>query len=352
MSSATLSTSPPAATGFRLPVPAARGPLSEQVLATVTAGGPGTAVLPSAARIDPTSDLVADEDVQLTLFCLQELHYRGLEGVDDAWEWDVSAIALRRALEDAFEAHLRGRVTVPDLVATTADDVARALFGMTASSGGPSLARFVARKASLAQLREVLVHKSVYQLKEADPHTWAIPRLTGRAKAAAVEIQADEYGGGHLASMHSELFRRTLRALDLDDRYGTYVDAVPAVTLATSTFMSLAGLNRRLRGAITGHLAAFEMTSSIPSRQYADGMRRLGLGEDATGYFDEHVEADAVHEQIAGRDLAGGLVEAEPHLLGDVLFGAGACLLLDDLAAARHLAAFDAGTSSLRKVAA
>ena len=63
--------------------------------------------------------------------------------------------------------------------------------------------------------------------------------------------------------------------------------------------MTLFGLHRRLRGAIAGHLAAFEMTSSLPNRTYGDGFRRLGFGGDVTGYFDEHVEADAVHEQIA-----------------------------------------------------
>ena len=79
--------------------------------------------------------------------------------------------------------------------------------------------------------------------------------------------------------------------------------------------MSLCGLHRRLRGAIVGHLALFEMTSSIPNRRYADGLRRLGL-DDAPrrAFFDEHVEADAVHEEVAAVDLAGGLARQEPEL--------------------------------------
>jgi hypothetical protein len=191
------------------------------------------------------------------------------------------------------------------------------------------MSRFVAKEASHEQLREFLIQKSIYQLKEADPHTWAIPRLSGRAKAALVEIQADEYGGGSPARMHSALFARTMRAAGLDDTYGAYVDAAPAITLASTNMMSLFGLNRRLRGAIVGHLTAYEMTSSQPNRLYSRGFARHGYGEDATAYFDEHVEADAVHEQIAGRDLAGGLVEADPRLLEDVLFGAAAAMLVD-----------------------
>ena len=61
------------------------------------------------------------------------------------------------------------------------------------------------------------MHRSVYHLREADPHTWAIPRLAGRAKAALVEIQIDEYGGGRPERMHAELFRTTMRELGLDD---------------------------------------------------------------------------------------------------------------------------------------
>ncbi|WP_347233239.1 iron-containing redox enzyme family protein [Cryobacterium sp. MDB2-33-2] len=139
-----------------------------------------------------------------------------------------------------------------------------------------------------------------------------MPRLTGRAKAALIEIQADEYGGGRVERMYSVLFAATMRGVGLDDRYGAYVDAVPAITLASFNTMSLFGLNRRLVGALVGHLAAFEMTSAIPNRLYADGFQRLGFDDAVTEYFDEQVEADAVHEQIAGRDLAGSSPTTTP----------------------------------------
>ena len=60
----------------------------------------------------------------------------------------------------------------------------------------PSVSTFIEREASAAQVLEFLVHRSAYQLKEADPHTWALPRLHGKPKAAMVEVQADEYGNG------------------------------------------------------------------------------------------------------------------------------------------------------------
>jgi len=184
-------------------------------------------------------------------------------------------------------------------------------------------------------------------LMEADPHAWAIPRLRDRAKVALLEIEADEYGGGDAEWMHSALFARAMTALGLDPARGRYLDRLPGSTLATVNLMSFLGLHRRWRGAIVGHLAAFEMTSCVPNRRYGDGMRRLGFGPDALAYFDEHVEADAVHEAVAANDLAGSLVAAEPELEDDVLFGARALCVVEATFAERLIAAWRAGRSSL-----
>jgi hypothetical protein len=333
--------------------PRPRGPVSEQVLLIL--GRPPrdddddesftSAVIDA---VQESSGIRFDEDLQLTLFCLYELHYRGLDGVDERWEWNPGLLRARARIERAFELTLRREVTVEAGTEASADSVAAALFALTAEGTGPSLSTYIARSATRDQLREFLVHRSIYHLKEADPHTWAIPRLTGRAKAALVEVQADEYGGGRPERMHSELFAATMRGLGLDDSYGAYVDCVPAITLAAVNMMSMFGLHRRLRGAIAGHLAAFEMTSSIPNRRYGNGFRRHGFSPDVTWYFDEHVEADAVHEQIAGRDLAGGLAESEPGVLNDIFFGAAACLAMDELVATHLMASWARGETSLR----
>jgi Iron-containing redox enzyme len=333
-----------------MPLPTGRGPASAALFEVLT-GSADPAVFAAAAglAIAATEDILTDDDLQLTLFCLYELHYGGIEGVDESWEWHPALLAVRNDIETAFEGALRGVVPQPDRPEPTRSAVAARLFELTAEDDGPSLSRFFAKQATLEQLREFLVQRSIYTLKEADPHSWAIPRLTGRAKAALVEIQNDEYGEGRPGRMHSAIFAGTMRAAGLDAAYGRYVDLVPAVTLTSLNTMSLFGLHRRLRGATVGHLAAFEMTSSIPNRMYGNGFRRLGFGEDATWYFDEHVEADAVHEQVAGRDLAGGLVEASPELLDDVLFGAAACLTVDGAVARHMFDAWTAGRSSLRQ---
>jgi hypothetical protein len=325
-----------------LALPRPRGPLSDALLARLREE-PGALEVPTCLP----QDALCDEDLQLALTVCYELHYRGLPGVDERWEWEPSLLAVRRELEGWFESQLRA--ALPPRPSADARRIDVALRELAAADDGVSLSRHLERAGTLAEFREFAIHRSIYQLKEADPHAWAIPRLHGRAKAALVEIEIDEYGGGRPERMHAALFAKALRALELDDRYGAYVDAVPAITLATVNLMSMFGLHRRLRGAIVGHLAMFEMTSSVPNRRYSQGLRRLGVSDpEVLEFFDEHVEADAVHESVAAVDLAGGLLRSEAALAQDVLFGARALLHVEERWAEHLLASWEAGASSLR----
>jgi hypothetical protein len=322
-------------------LPKPRGAASDALLTALR-----TPSQPLAATAGPESD----EDLQLALYCCYELHYRGFDGVDERWEWEPSLLAFRAALERRFEAQLL------ELVGPAGDppppgDMDLVLRELAAGDQAPSLSAYIERHATLKEVAEFLVHRSAYQLKEADPHSWAIPRLWGAPKAALVEVQADEYGGGRADRIHAALFARAMEAVELDATYGAYLDRIPGVTLATVNLMSLLGLHRRRRGALVGHLAMFEMTSSIPNRRYAAGLRRLGLGEDATAFFDVHVVADAVHESIAAVDLAGGLARQDPRLGADIVWGARALLAVEGRWARHVFSAWSARASSLRAAA-
>ena len=319
-------------------LPQPRGPLTEFLFERLA--GP-VAVLPPAPRIGP--DLVADEDAVLALYVCYELHYRGFADVDDEWEWEPSLLELRRTLEDRFLANLR------DLAGPIVDggDIEDRLVDLLASGSGPSLSDYMATDSTLDQLLEFHVHRSAYQLKEADAHTWALPRLSGAAKAALVEIQADEYGEGVEKDMHAELFALCMRELGLDDTYGVYLDAIPAITLATVNCAMFFGLHRRWRGALVGHLAVFEMTSVEPMGRYSVALRRHGYGPWARLFYDTHVVADAHHQTLAARDLAGGLLRAEPQLFRDVMFGAQALSAIEGRFTRHLLDSWSQGRSSL-----
>lgn len=328
---------PAAATGPLLPQP--RGDLSAAVV-TALRRPPGPVAWPQVRSGDP----VADDDLQLALYCCYELHYHGFRGVDPAWEWSPALLGLRAQLERSFLAAVADeRPRAPG--GGNAVDRLRALIE---DADGPSLSRHVEEHASLDQVRELCIHRSAYQLKEADPHTWAIPRVHGPAKAAMVHIQADEYGSGDPQAMHSALFADTMAAAGLDPTYGAYLDRLPGITLASVNLVSLLALHRRWRGAAVGHLALFEMTSVTPMGRYAAAMRRFGLGDRAARFYDVHVEADAEHEVIAVERMVAPLVAREPDLADDVLFGAEALMGVEGRFTRHVLDRWRAGATSLR----
>jgi hypothetical protein len=325
-------------------LPSPRGPLSTGLIELLRTAPDGQQADQLWAGLP--GDGVFGEDFQLSLYLLYELHYRGFAGVDERWEWQPALISFRSGLEADFEASLRERLSVAHDTPEPSR-IGESIVRLIEADDGPQLSVYMERQASLKPFCEFLIHRSAYQLKEADPHSWAIPRLSGPAKAALVEVQADEYGGGRPKRVHATLFAKAMRALDLDPAYGAYLDRIPAVTLATVNLMSLFGLHRRLRGAIVGHLAGFEATSPVPNGRYAKGLRRLGVAEDALDFFDEHVEADSVHENIAVYDMAQGLAQSEPETAGDILFGVRALLHLDARFGQHLLASWERGETSL-----
>src|SRR3954451_3716656 len=322
---------------MRLPEP--RGPLSALVLRQLPLRGAVDSDAALALVDSPRHrDLLTDDDLQLTLWTLYELAYRGFDGVDPEREWDPDVLRIRQRLETSFEEELRMR-TAGDVRQAMArgDDLPTQLTALINSMEGPRLTSFLQREADTEQILDYLMQRSVYHLKESDPHSFVLPRIDGSAKVALAELQYDEYGAGRPELLHATMFGDALEACGLDRRYGAYVDQVPGHTLAVNNVMSLFGLHRRLRGACMGHLAAFESTSSVPCRRIAAGIERVGLPSVVADYFHEHVEADAAHEQIAVRNICGALVAAEPALREDVLFGAAACLYLDAVAASHLL---------------
>ncbi|HEX7279373.1 MAG TPA: iron-containing redox enzyme family protein [Solirubrobacterales bacterium] len=329
--------------GRLIELPSPRGPLSEQLFEALE-GPPGARL----ALPDPVDspDPIADEDLQLALYVAYELHYTAIDGVDESWEWSPSLLAFRASLEHPFEEAVAE--LVPPAEEQELDSVGEALQRIVAEDPGPPLSRYMETQGTREQVLEHVVHRSAYQLKESDPHSWAIPRLSARPKAALLEVQFDEYGGGDAERMHSVLFAKTMSGLGLDPVYGRYLDRWPGVTMATVNLMTGFGLHRRCRGALVGHLAAFEMTSSIPNRRYGNALRRLGYGPEVTHFYDEHVEADAVHENIAAWDMAGGLAAEEPEVAADILFGARALLQLEARWASHLLDSWEGGETSLR----
>ncbi|AZG47584.1 iron-containing redox enzyme family protein [Gordonia insulae] len=314
----------------RVPVsatlPSPRGPLSERVIDALH-DGTGMQGPPLTDGVDPYGD-----DLQLALYVAYELHYAGFVGVDADREWDPEILGFRRDLERVFLDAVRAEVGPAEDFSTAQTEMNR-LCAEPADGDGVSFR--LRDNGTWDQFRDMFAMRSLYHLKEADPHAWAIPRLRGATKAAFVAVEFDEFGGGRGDAVHQELFADLLDAAGLRSDYLGYLDVAPGWALAPVNLMSCFGLHRSLRGATVGHLAATEITSPPGSQRLLSGLERLDAPEECRHFYREHVEADAVHEQILRTDVVGELIRLEPELEADVVFGIRGFLVVED--------AFDVG---------
>lgn len=320
------------------------GPLSEYSLAVLAdpRRTPSVELVIALDLPDPLTDL----DFQRALYCLNEVHYRDYADVHPDAEWHPNVTDWWYLLSCRFEQALRSEIDLPSIAPTSS--AGDAIVEAIETPGEPSLSEYVLEHASLEILREFTIHRSAYQLKEADPHSFALPRLAGAAKAAFVEIQMDEYGNGKPGHAHAELFAASMEALDLDPTYGRYLCALPATTLATVNLITHLALHRRLLPALLGHLALFELTSVTPMSRYAAAMRAVGCPDHGCAFYDVHVEADEHHGPLARRGLVDAYVAEQPSAAPLAVWGAKATLCVEGRFAASLIDAWRAGRSSLR----
>ena len=327
---------------MRLPDP--RGPLSTALFADLLGGTLSPATIAQADRTAASgAGAFSDDDLQISLAVCYELHYRGFDGVSEDWEWDPALIGLRAGLERRHLAALRELVGP---LPTSGDPVDRQLTALIAADDGPSLSSYMAKQGTLEQWREYLTLRSVYHLKEGDPHTFAVPRLSGRTKSAMVEIQADEYGGGSPQRMHSELFAGLMRDLELDAGYGGLWNEAPAVAFASVNTMSLLGCTAAGGVPRSATWPAVEMTSSEPSRRYRPACAGSASASGRRCSTTSTWRPTPCTNRSPRSTCAAHWWPTSPSCCADVLFGAACSLAMDGVAAGHLLGASEDGRAA------
>lgn len=321
-------------------LPAGCGPISSAVVRHIAQEDPHRIVerLPvSLEGADPYG-----LDVHRALCVCYELHYRGFASINPRWEWDGGLLDLRVQLEDLFLSAIRRDIGLIENPSAQGEMAALELEPAVEQG----LSYFLRDHGTWSQMQEYFIFRSLYHLKEGDPHAWAIPRLTGQAKASFVAVEFDEFGAGRGVRVHQQLFADLLRSAGLDSSYLGYLVKVPAAALVPVNMMSMFGLRRELRGAAVGHFAATEITSPRGSQHIVDGLRRLAAPEACVRFYAEHVEADAVHEQVVRAGVVADLLTTEPDLEKDIVLGIRAFNLVEDRLADYLMDCWSSGASA------
>lgn len=303
-----------------LPVPV--GAISNRVILSLLDG-----TAPTLEEVAVAGDDPLDHDLQLALFVLNELHYSGWIGVSDDLEWDVNLVTTRSVLSGEFERRLRSAVgPVTDVDPLTEAERLLAL-------DGPSVSAHLRDHGTVDQVSESMILRSPYQSKEADPHTFALPRFNGPTKRVFTEIQSGEYGVGHRRS-HAELFADALDGLGLDATPNAHIDRCTGPALAVSNLVTLGAMHRRLRGIVLGQLSLFEMDSVVPNQAMVDCVDRLDLDPTVRPFFHIHVMADTEHQEMVKASFLTEYPTLEPDQVANMVLGMRAQSLIDHATAA------------------
>ena len=302
-------------------LPWPRGPLSATVVSALQRQ-PGTlGATPPLTNLDA----LGDDDFQLALYLCYEMNYRGLAKAE--WECDPGLLDFRTELERIFVQRLRdeiGHATV-----RLPQEAVAALEELVSDAASSSLAMYLCDSGTIDQFREFCVHRSAHQQRTLDTETYVPLRRVEENEVAKGMIQFDEWGTVDAGRVRANFLAAAMTALGLDPSYGSYVEILPGVTLATANLATMFALHPHWRAALVGQLAVAELTSMESMERYRRALFRFGLGPVGRRFIESDVIVDSRRPLLARSQVVTGLLGAGPQLGADLQFGAAAAMMLE-----------------------
>jgi hypothetical protein len=302
-------------------LPWPRGPLSATVVSALQRQ-PGT-----LGATPPLVDLDAlnDDDFQLALYLCYEMNYRGL--ARDEWEWDPGLLNFRTELERVFVERLRDEIGSAGV--RFPQEVESAFEEIVSDSSSTALSSYLSDSGTIDQFREFCVHRSAHQQRTLDTETYVPLRRVDENETAKVMIQFDERGAVAAGRVRANFLAAAMTALGLDPSYGSYVEILPGVTLATANLATMFALHPHWRAALVGQLAVAELTSMESMERYRHALFRFGLDPVGRRFVQSDVLVDSRRPLLARSQVVTGLLGAGPQFGDDLLFGVGAVMMLE-----------------------
>jgi hypothetical protein len=231
------------------------------------------------------------------------------------------ATSQRTALEDALIADLDRLVTLhgldelPDM--GDRDRTIALLRGMAARFRLPPIYRWIAEDAGPESIRRYISVEGGPDHGFDDLVAVCQLGLPPGPKTELARNYWDEMGNGRTKEMHTVLYRRLVRALDLP--------AAPPATAAQlrrELLMTLLRTRRDLQPQMVGALGMVELQAGPRCERVVQGLTRAGLADDAGPFYEVHAEVDPVH----GRDWVDNavvpLIEEHPWMAPAIVRGA------------------------------
>lgn len=234
---------------------------------------------------------------------------------------DVSRGELEQGLRHHLARRRNGAIGTPPENVELAEWMQRLALGPHPHED-PTWGEFIRESISLEQLKQIVINRSLFFLREPDPWIFAVPKLRGIAKAGLIDLMLDEYGWGKLDHMHSSVYARLMEALELQSEIDHYEAAADWRFLATLNHQWMLGLNPELNNRLLGTIYLTEADSPGAMTNYLAAWARLGIDDpDVLRFYEIHVSADENHRDVALHEVVLPVCEANPDAAKDVARG-------------------------------
>src|ERR1700689_1905534 len=291
-------------------LPWPRGPLSATVVSALQRQ-PGTlGATPPLTNLDALSD----DDFQLALYLCYEMNYRGLAKAE--WEWDPGLLNFRTELERVFEERLREEIG--QLPSRLFHDVVADFEELVSDSTSSSLGTYLSQSGTIDQFREFCVPRSAHQQRSFDTERPAALSRAEENELVKVLIPFDEWGTGEAGRVRASFLADVMTSLGLDPSYGSYVEILPGVTLATANLATMFALHPHWRAALVGQLSVAEMTSMESMERYRKALFRFGLRPVGRRFANADVVVDSRRPLFFRSQVVTGLLNPGRQLGGDL----------------------------------
>jgi hypothetical protein len=196
--------------------------------------------------------------------------------------------ALKLRLEHDFVGELDARIR---MLQTDPDSV-KALRALAARDRLPDVYRWIAKDASLEELRRFVAIEGGPDGGFDDLVALCQVGLSGAAKMEMARNYWDEMGGGVVADVHTDLHRQMATALQIPD---VSRDSMPEAALARAALGGLLATNRWLQPEMVGALGLIELQAGPRCRLVLEAFGRLGISAEAAEFYAVHADVDPRH---------------------------------------------------------
>ncbi len=167
----------------------------------------------------------------------------------------------------------------------------------------------------------LLAIASLDGLVEASQLSRVLGGVGNEVQSMLTRIFSEEYGKGILARKHSTYFSTMLKQFKMDTQPEAYFDLAPWEVLANINHSFFLCERKRNFLRYIGSLLFFEVSVPAAFENYRLAGERLGLGPDATDYWELHIKEDLRHGRWMVDDVALPLVDRYPDLASEIVLG-------------------------------